>query len=70
VNAIPHITGRDGGSRPHVVRLPGFLTDEDVGLGDFVKRTTSAFGIRPCGRCEQRAAVMNRWLVFSQRRPR
>lgn len=54
----------------HRVRLPGFVTDEDVGLGDFVKRMTYSVGIRPCGGCEQRAAALNRWVGFSGRRGR
>lgn len=57
-----------GGRRPYKVRLPGFLTDEDVGLGDVIKRATSSVGIRPCGGCAQRAAALNRWLAFSGRR--
>jgi hypothetical protein len=56
--------------RPYTVRLPGFVSDEDVGLGDVVKRMTYAVGIRPCGGCEQRAAKLNRWLAFSGRRRR
>jgi hypothetical protein len=55
--------------QPHRVRLPGFITDEEVGLGDVIKRATSTIGIRPCGGCERRAAALNRWLVFSGRRP-
>jgi hypothetical protein len=53
--------------QPHRVRLPGFITDEDVGLGDVIKRATSTFGIKPCGGCERRAAALNRWLVFTGR---
>jgi hypothetical protein len=53
-----------------VVRLPGFIGDDDVGLGDAVKRATGAFGIRPCGGCEQRVAALDRWLVFRGRRSR
>lgn len=53
----------------HRVRLPGFILHEDVGLGTVVKRVTSAFGVRPCGGCEQRAAALNRWLVFTSRYP-
>jgi hypothetical protein len=53
--------------QPYRVRLPGFITDEDIGLGDVIKRATSAVGIRPCGGCAHRAAVLNRWLVFSGR---
>ncbi len=49
------------------VRLPGFINDENVGLGDAVKRVTLAFGIRPCGGCEGRATRLNRWLVFTGR---
>ena len=50
---------------PYRVNLPGFIEDEDVGLGDVIKRATSAVGIRPCGGCRQRAALLNRWLAFS-----
>jgi hypothetical protein len=56
--------------QPYRVRLPGFITDKEIGLGDIIKRATSAVGVRPCGGCEQRAAVLNRWVVFSGRRPR
>lgn len=51
---------------PHRVRLPGFLVEDEVGLGDVIKRATYAVGIRPCGGCEKRAAAMNRWMVFSR----
>ncbi len=62
---------RDQNQRqPYRVRLPGFITDEEIGLGDVIKRATSTFGIRPCGGCERRAAALNRWLVFSGRRGR
>jgi hypothetical protein len=54
---------------PHRVRLPGFITEEDIGLGDVIKRTTSYLGIRPCGGCERRAEVLNRWLVFTNQKP-
>jgi hypothetical protein len=54
--------------RPYKVRLPGFITEEDIGLGDVIQRATSAVGIRPCGGCERRAAALNRWFVFSGRR--
>ncbi|MEU9519694.1 hypothetical protein [Streptomyces sp. NPDC048224] len=53
--------------QPSRVRLPGFVTDEDIGLGDVAKRITGAAGIRPCRRCERRAAALNRWMVFSGR---
>lgn len=54
----------------HRVTLPRFITDDEIGLGDVVKRATTTFGIRPCGGCERRAAALNRWLMFSGRRSR
>jgi hypothetical protein len=51
---------------PVRVRLPGFIKDDEIGLGDAVKRVTYAFGLRPCGGCEQRAAVLNRWIVLTR----
>lgn len=48
------------------LRLPGFLIEEDIGLGDLIKKTTYAFGIRPCAKCEKRAALLNRWMTFSR----
>jgi len=50
----------------HRVRLPGFLIDEEIGLGDAIKRATYAMGIKPCGGCEKRAAALNRWMHFSR----
>lgn len=55
-------------SQPLRVRLPGFITDDEIGLGDVIKRATSLVGIRPCGGCGRRAARLNRWLVFDGRR--
>jgi hypothetical protein len=51
--------------QPYIVRLPGFITHDDIGLGDVVKRTTYALGIKSCSGCERRAAVLNSWVVFS-----
>jgi len=51
---------------PYRVRLPGFIRDEEIGLGDVVKRATYAMGIRPCGGCEARASALNRWMVFTR----
>ena len=50
----------------HRIRLPGFVKDEEIGLGDAIKRATSYFGIRPCGGCERRAAALNRWMTFTR----
>ena len=53
---------------PYRMRLPGFISEEDVGLGDVIKRATYAIGIKPCGGCARRAAGLNRWMVFSGKR--
>jgi hypothetical protein len=50
------------------VLLPGFITDEDIGLGEVVQHVTSYFGLKPCGACRRRAAELNRWVVFTRRR--
>jgi hypothetical protein len=55
------------GRRPQRVRIPGFVGDEDIGLGDVVQRATSYSGVRPCGGCEQRRAALNRWMTFGNR---
>jgi len=55
-------------SKPYRARLPGFISDEEIGLGDVIKRATSMVGIKPCGGCARRAAALNRWLVFSRKR--
>jgi hypothetical protein len=54
--------------KPYEVRLPGFISDRDVGLGDVIKRATYAIGVKPCGGCQRRAAILNRWMVFSGKR--
>jgi hypothetical protein len=55
---------------PYRVRLPGFIANEEIGLGDVIKRATSYIGIKPCGGCEARAAALNRRVVFSPWRGR
>jgi len=55
------------GSQSHQrrIRLPGFLIEEEIGLGDAIKRITYSAGIRPCTGCEGRAAALNGWLRLS-----
>jgi hypothetical protein len=55
-------------SGPHRARIPGFSADAEVGLGDVIKRVTSVAGVPPCRSCRERAASLNRWMVFSGRR--
>ena len=64
--AKPPLVTRE--QEPRRVRLPGFVSDKEVGLGDVIKHATYAMGIKPCGGCERRAARLNRWMVFSGKR--
>ena len=52
--------------QPRRVRLPGFLIDEEIGLGDAIKRVTYAMGIKPCQGCEKRASALDRWIHLSR----
>lgn len=52
--------------QPRRVRLPGFLKEDGLGLGDAMKRMTYAMGIKPCRGCERRAEALNRWIVFDR----
>ncbi len=62
-------TETQGPSRPrHTVRLPGFVSDDQIGLGDVIKRVTYRVGIQPCTGCLRRAARLNRWVGFERRR--
>jgi len=61
---------KKGERQPYRIRLPGFITGKEVGLGDAIKHATSAVGIRPCVGCEGRAAALNRWFVFTGRHSR
>jgi hypothetical protein len=51
-------------AQPHRVRLPGFVMEDEIGLGDAIKRITYSMGIKPCSGCEKRAAALNRWVTF------
>lgn len=42
---------------PRKIQVP-FLKGE-IGLGDAVKRVTSALGVKPCGACQRRADALN-----------
>jgi hypothetical protein len=59
------IEGKPTENPAHRVRLPGFLIEEEIGLGDLIKRTTYALGVKPCVGCEKRAVTLNDWLHFS-----
>jgi hypothetical protein len=52
----------------HRVRLPRFVVDKPVGLGDVVKKVTTGVGVKPCSTCQERAARLNRWMQFKPHR--
>ena len=58
---------KDSSAKPFKIRLPGFIGDEEIGLGDVVTNVTSAVGIKPCGGCKRRAMALNRWVSFKSR---
>jgi hypothetical protein len=62
--ASPKRAEHQSSEKPHIVRLPGFLVEEEIGLGDAIKRVTYAMGMQPCSGCERRAAALNRWMTF------
>lgn len=54
----------DGNARSG--RLPGFVSDAEIGLGDVVTKTFSALGVRPCDGCRKRAEMLNRWVTLKR----
>jgi hypothetical protein len=58
--------GDNRGRPSYRVRLPGFIKDEELGLGDAIKRVTYALGIKPCSGCEKRASTLNQWVHFTR----
>jgi hypothetical protein len=60
----PEENDRQGHQAGHRIRLPGFLVDKDIGLGDIIKQATSSMGITPCTGCEGRASSLNKWVAF------
>jgi hypothetical protein len=49
---------------PQPIRIPIPTIRRNVGLGQTVKRLTSALGIRACGGCQRRARALDRMVVL------
>lgn len=64
----PNETERLQSQQPTRVRIPGFITEHDLGLGEALQRITTYFHIPACDGCARRAAVLNRWMTLSGRR--
>jgi hypothetical protein len=50
---------------PQPIRIPIPGLKQSIGLGNTVKRMTSALGIRPCGGCQRRASALDRMVVLT-----
>lgn len=50
------------------VRVPGFVDDRVIGLGDAIQHVTATAGIRRCGGCARRAEALNRLVALRGRR--
>jgi hypothetical protein len=50
----------------HLVRLPGFIVNEEIELGDVIKRNTSYFRIQPCAGYKRRSAASKLLADFYQ----
>ena len=61
------VEDKQGETQAFRVRLPGFVSEKEVGLGEAITRGTSRLGIRPCGGCRRRAAALDRWVAFTGR---
>lgn len=44
-------------SKSRAIRLPGFLNENEIGMGDAIKRATSYLGVAPCGAARPRRGV-------------
>ena len=55
---------------PYRIRLPGFIVDREIGLGDVIKKGVSYFGIKPCSGCDARRTRLNRRVAFIRGSPR
>jgi len=61
----------DGNQKqPWQFPIPWMRQGQQVGVGDAIKRATSALGIQPCNECQRRAAILNGRLVFVGSRKR
>ena len=49
---------------PVRVRLPGFVGEEAIGLGDVISHMTDTVGIKRCGGCAQRMIWLNQRVIF------
>ena len=53
--------------QPRQVRLPGFIVEKNIGLGDAIKNVTTYLGLPPCAGCEKRVAALNGRVVLKGR---
>ena len=51
----PNLQSAEEPQPPHIVRLPRFIVNEPIELGQIVRRITMAVGVQPCDSCDKRA---------------
>lgn len=54
--------------KPVQIPIPWLRRGTALGAGDVIKQMTNAVGIKPCGGCQRRAAILNGRIVFVGRR--
>jgi hypothetical protein len=55
---------------PRPIRIPVPGLNRTVGLGQAIKKLTSAVGVSACGGCQRRAAQLDRRVVLTSFRGR
>jgi len=50
---------------PQPIRIPIPGLRQSIGVGQTIKRMTTAVGIRPCGGCQRRAQALDRMFVLT-----
>ncbi len=54
---------------PQEIESPANVTvpflHQSIGLGDVIANMTQAFGVKPCGGCQQRKEQLNRAMQFN-----
>jgi hypothetical protein len=63
-----HVPGESPTPARFRLKLPLFVSANEVGLGDALKHVSATAGIRPCAGCERRAAALNSWVSFRSRK--
>ena len=64
--ASSNASGRD--RKPLTVRVPRFVADSEIGLGEAIRRVTATAGVKACGGCIRRARALDRRFTLAPRK--